>query len=70
MSKKIANVVACTGDAHSNVHIDNCMICLWHNWGKIYTCPTCESPLKKRGIKAKTFACPNGHGMHYKPTAE
>lgn len=25
--------VECDGEAHSNAHIDNCMVCLGHAWG-------------------------------------
>ncbi len=27
--------VACTGEAHSNPHIDNCGVCVNHRWGFI-----------------------------------
>ena len=38
MAKTAAVIVKCTGAAHSNPHIDNCMVCLPY-WGEIPTCP-------------------------------
>lgn len=34
----------CDGEAHSNVHIDNCMQCAPH-WGYYYVCPSCTGKL-------------------------
>src|SRR5690348_1973870 len=28
-------MIACEGAAHSNPHIDHCMLCLGHAWGKV-----------------------------------
>lgn len=33
--RKGYRAVKCDGDAHSNAHIDNCMVCLNHTWGWI-----------------------------------
>jgi hypothetical protein len=34
----------CTGEAHSNAYIDNCMSCAPH-WGYYYTCPSCTGKI-------------------------
>jgi hypothetical protein len=33
----LAPFVSCTGEAHSNPHIDNCGVCLSHRWGWLGT---------------------------------
>lgn len=38
----------CEGEAHSNVYIDNCMLCS-PNWGEYYACPACLHKLSKKG---------------------
>lgn len=30
-----AGLIPCTGEAHTNAHIDNCGVCLGHEWGKM-----------------------------------
>lgn len=43
----------CTGEAHSNCHIDHCMVCLNHSWGVVYTCPHCGDTTKRHGKNRK-----------------
>jgi hypothetical protein len=43
----------CTGEAHSNAYIDNCMSCAPH-WGYYYACPSCTGKLDAKGV------CKNG----------
>jgi|GEM_PF-6908203 len=33
--EQLAVTVPCTGEAHSNPHIDHCMICLGLDWGRM-----------------------------------
>ena len=42
--KQKAKWVKCTGEAHSNPYIDNCMVCLPY-WGEYATCPDCGRKL-------------------------
>lgn len=58
------HTVPCTGEAHSNAHIDNCMMCAKWTWGKIVVPVECatledwhnlsdsERDTHKRGRKA------------------
>lgn len=34
----------CEGEAHSNAHIDNCMMCAPY-WGYYFICPSCTGKL-------------------------
>lgn len=66
MSKNAAkyHTVPCSGEAHSNPHIDNCMMCLNYSWGLIVVPVECatledwhnlsdaEREAHKRGRKA------------------
>ncbi len=36
------NYIECDGEAHSNPHIDHCMMCA-PNWGRIAVCTVCPT---------------------------
>lgn len=50
----------CTGEAHSNPHIDNCSVCSPF-WARIACCPSCKASLRMAKSK-DTGKCPNKHG--------
>jgi hypothetical protein len=54
---RLAVKVPCHGEAHSNVHIDNCTVCAPH-WGHFYCCPSCTATLDHKGI------CRNQECLH------
>ena len=43
-----AKMIKCTGEAHTNPYIDNCMVCEPF-WGLIPICPDCEDKLLPKG---------------------
>jgi hypothetical protein len=47
----------CEGEAHSNLYVDNCMICA-PRWGKYPTCPDCTGRIRE-GRRSKTGTCMN-----------
>lgn len=47
--RRPASVIKCTGEAHSNMYIDNCMVCA-PRWGEYYSCPACTGKLDTKMI--------------------
>lgn len=43
---RLAVRVECEGEAHSNIHIDNCGLCA-PSWGHYYACPDCGQKLAR-----------------------
>lgn len=58
MITRTANWVLCTGEAHSNAYIDNCMLCSPF-WRQYPTCTSCGFKLKRtpKFYRCKNKAC-------------